>query len=207
LEKDSRWKSRLTDRLKGVWHEIFYFRFFHESVYHRSLSIPLGSFWIFFSSVNYISNNLLPVTMTQLTNDHGCWRTAFHRCWWNTKLWISLWIFVKIWNDLMGFLGARGKLIHEKTLSRKSRVRLSWNKRLVLFWHIPWSIARQKWSRSRSQLLKKELKWLESGTIYGNSERIHKYVFQYIQNWPSFWNYFVSFLLRNKCWAKFLFIH
>ncbi len=33
--------------LKGVWHEIFDFRFFHESVSPRPQSIPLGPFWIF----------------------------------------------------------------------------------------------------------------------------------------------------------------
>ncbi len=33
--------------LKGVWHEIFDFRFFHESVSPRPRRIPLGPFWIF----------------------------------------------------------------------------------------------------------------------------------------------------------------
>ncbi len=33
--------------LKGVWHEIFELRFFHESVSSRPISIPLGPFWIF----------------------------------------------------------------------------------------------------------------------------------------------------------------
>ncbi len=33
--------------LKWVWHEIFDFRFFHESVSPRPPSIPLGPLWIF----------------------------------------------------------------------------------------------------------------------------------------------------------------
>jgi hypothetical protein len=33
--------------LKGVWHDIFDFSFFHESVSPRPPSIPLGLLWIF----------------------------------------------------------------------------------------------------------------------------------------------------------------
>jgi hypothetical protein len=36
-------------------------------------------------------------------------------------LWISPWIFEKNWKALMVYSGAWGKLIHEKTRSRKSR--------------------------------------------------------------------------------------
>ncbi len=39
-----------TALLKGVWHEIFDFRFFHESVSPGPPSIPLGPFWIFFEN-------------------------------------------------------------------------------------------------------------------------------------------------------------
>ncbi len=56
--------------LKGVWHEIFDFIFFHESVYPGPLSIPLGSFqlfskirrdnreWMFISGVNDTGDKL-----------------------------------------------------------------------------------------------------------------------------------------------------
>ncbi len=38
---------RYQPSLKGVWHEIFDFRFFHESVSPKPPSVPLGPFWIF----------------------------------------------------------------------------------------------------------------------------------------------------------------
>ncbi len=56
--------SFLAAALKGVWHEIFDFNFFHKSVSPGPLSIPLGRFrifskirgdireWMFISGVN-----------------------------------------------------------------------------------------------------------------------------------------------------------
>ncbi len=40
-------RKQQLENLKGFWHEIFDFRFFHESVSPRPPSIPLGPFWIF----------------------------------------------------------------------------------------------------------------------------------------------------------------
>jgi hypothetical protein len=46
-EKNLSKKSRDTVPLKGQCHKIFDFRFFHESVSFKPLSIPLGPFQIF----------------------------------------------------------------------------------------------------------------------------------------------------------------
>ncbi len=54
-------------------------------------------------------NSLSPVSLTSVIN---------------TKVQISLRIFEKIWNCLIRILRGRRKLIHEKTWSYKSRVRL-----------------------------------------------------------------------------------
>ncbi len=40
-------QSKFKYPLKGVWHEIFAFRFFHKSVSLGALSIQLGPFQIF----------------------------------------------------------------------------------------------------------------------------------------------------------------
>jgi hypothetical protein len=65
-------------KFKGVCHEIFDFRFFHESVSSRPLSIPLGPFRIFtkilgdilnfvFTSVKDTGDKLLPNDISHLS--------------------------------------------------------------------------------------------------------------------------------------------
>ncbi len=48
LKKDQEQNAEVTQViLKGVWHEIFDFRFFHETVSPRPPSIQSEPFWIF----------------------------------------------------------------------------------------------------------------------------------------------------------------
>jgi hypothetical protein len=108
--------------LKGVWHEIFDFRFFSwiSSARAPEYSIPWGSFRIFTKirgdiqkqSVNVTGDNLSPVTTTPAVMYRRYRSLTLAR------------IFVKIWNGPNRILGGQGKLICEKTWSRKSRVRL-----------------------------------------------------------------------------------
>ncbi len=60
--------SQIATYLKGVWHEIFDFIFFHESVSPRPPSIPLEPFWIF-SKLRGDIRKLLFITGVNDTGD------------------------------------------------------------------------------------------------------------------------------------------
>ncbi len=62
-------KSHSMDQngLKGVWHEVFNFRFLHESVSPRPPSILLEPFWIF----SKISGDICALMFITGVNDTG----------------------------------------------------------------------------------------------------------------------------------------
>jgi len=86
-------------RFQGQCHEIFASGFFHESSFPKRLKITLGSFHIFRKCA---SQGAPPVSTTPVVH---------------LELRISPRIFEIIRNGaaLLGYSGARGKLIHEKT--------------------------------------------------------------------------------------------
>ncbi len=96
--------------LKGVWHEIFDFRFFSWTIFpFGPLSILLRQLNKFYenSRRNSKSPAKSPVSPTPATN---------------TKLWIFMQIFIKIWNGPKGILRSRGNYFMKKTWGWKSRV-------------------------------------------------------------------------------------
>ncbi len=99
--------------LKGVWHEIFDFKFFSMNQFPLAPEYSVGQFWIFTKIRGDIRNfvfvagvvvtgeKLSPVLTTPMIN-----------------LYIRIFpqIFVKIRNGSHGILRGQGKLIHEKKL-------------------------------------------------------------------------------------------
>ncbi len=117
--------------LKGVWHEIFSFKFFSWISFSRASSIPIKPLrifsnirryireWMFISDVNNTGDKrekFLGVNMSLFESTTPA--KNFHS-------WISSQFFGKIRNGSKGIIRGLGTLIHEqKSWSRNSRVRL-----------------------------------------------------------------------------------
>jgi|LakMenEpi03Aug12_release.lakeMendotaPanAssembly.Ray.scaffolds.fasta_scaffold471972_1 hypothetical protein len=104
--------------LKGQCHEIFDFRFFHETFFSQAPEYPIRCFSNFFeNSRKYLSSTCT----TSVTDTGDKWKKSSIRkvLIGHNDLRISLWFFETIQNDPLLFSEAWGKMIDEKNLKQK----------------------------------------------------------------------------------------